>query len=205
MQRPLIIGITGSIASGKTEVSELLAEKGFKVFSTDGIGHKILYLKAVRHKLVEEFSDKILDHNGLVDRKKLSKVVFESSENLKVLNSITHSAIFKQMNNIINNTESEIILFEVPLLFETNLEKHFDFIITVSATPENQLTRLMKRNNLTEEEAIQKISSQLSNKLKEEKADYVIKNNGDIEELELQVKSLSEIFPTIKKRDIAPF
>lgn len=205
MKRPVIIGITGSIASGKTEVSELLQEAGFKVFYTDWIGHMILGLKAVKIKLVEEFGEKILDLNGMIARKKLSKVVFESSENLKILNSITHPAIFKQMNTIIENIESELIFFEVPLLFEANLEEHFDFIITVSASPANQLLRLMQRNNLTKKVAMQKISSQLSNKIKEEKADYVVKNNGDFEDLESEVKSFIEILPTLEKREVKPF
>jgi len=205
MERPLIIGITGSIASGKTKVSELLNQAGFKITSTDLIGHLILFQSNVRNRLVEEFGDKILDLNKLISRKKLSKVVFENPEKLKILNSITHPEIFKYMHSVIANSKSEMVIFEVPLLFEAELEDHFDYIITVSANPENQLLRLMKRNNLTKKAAMQKISSQFSNQVKEEKADYVIKNDEDIDELKLQVDSLIKIFPTIIKRKINPF
>jgi dephospho-CoA kinase len=181
MKRPLIIGITGSIASGKSAVVTQLQESGYKIYSTDIIGHEILFLEEVKDRLVEKFSSEILDpKSNLIDRTKLSAIVFKNKSNLDFLNSISHPFIFQKMREIINNSREDYIFFEVPLLFEAKLERHFDFIITISTTAENQLLRLMKRNRLTKHKANEKISSQLSNEIKEVKSDLVIHNNGDL-------------------------
>lgn len=205
MNRPLIIGITGSIASGKSEVVNYLNKSGFRVFSTDELGHQVLLLDEVKLSLVEKFGKDILDHNNLLDREKLSKLVFKDRANLDFLNSLSHPQIFKKMREIVEKSEEKFLLFEVPLLFEAKLEDRFDFIITVSTTPEIQLTRLMARNNLTREDAQRKISSQLSNEVKETKADFVINNNGSLSELQAKTAEVITNFNSIVAKNIIPF
>lgn len=205
MERPLIIGITGSIACGKSEFVKLLKTSGFHVYSTDKIGHDVLFIDEVKEQLVDKFGNLILSPDNSIDRKKLSEIVFQDKTKLEYLNSVTHPHIFNLMNNLVHKSHSKYIFFEVPLLFEAKLEKSFDFIITISAKPESQLIRLMKRDNLSKEEAINKISSQLASPIKEEKADYVISNNSVLEDLKLQLSSLLEILPTIKSKTIKQF
>lgn len=205
MERPLIIGITGSIACGKSEFVKLLETSGFNVYSTDKIGHDVLFIDEVKEQLVDKFGSLILSSDNSIDRKKLSKFVFQDKTKLEYLNSVTHPQIFNLMNNLVDNSQSKYIFFEVPLLFEAKLENSFDFIITISAKPESQLLRLMKRDNLSKEEALNKISSQLPSPIKEEKADYVISNNSVLEDLKLQLSSLLEILPTIKSKTIKQF
>ncbi len=206
MDRPLIIGITGSIASGKSEVVKELQATGYKVYSTDIIGHEVLLSEEVKASLVNKFGKDILDiDNKTINREKLSKLVFKDKDNLAFLNSISHPLIFKRMRELVTVTCGNYLFFEVPLLFETSLEQHFDYIITVSASPDKQLFRLMKRNNQTREEAIRKITSQLSNTIKEKKADFVIMNNGDLDDLHSKTAELITKLPTINPKNIISF
>lgn len=206
MKRAYVIGITGSIASGKSALVNLLQESGYKIYSTDIIGHEVLLLDEVKEKLSDRFGEEILDQaSNLIDRAKLSALVFKNKSNLDFLNSISHPLIFQRIRDLINNNQEDYIFFEVPLLFEAKLERHFDYIITVTTSPENQLLRLMKRNNLTKNQALKKISSQLPNSIKEGKSDLVINNNGDLNNLEGETKQLIAILPTIQPKNIIPF
>lgn len=200
MNKTLIIGITGSIASGKTEVVKLLTKKGYQVHSTDQLGHKALEIEEVKEKLADKLGREILSTDGQIDRNKLSQIVFRNKAHLQYLNSVTHPQIFKLMRILIDQATSDYIFFEVPLLFEAELENYFDFIITVSSRQENQLIRLMRRNQLKLEDAKIKLASQYSNQVKEKKADYVINNNNDLNQLKRKVDQLIKILPTIKMK-----
>ncbi len=200
MNKTLIIGITGSIASGKTEVVKLLTKKGYQVHSTDQLGHKALEIEEVKEKLADKLGREILSRDGQIDRNKLSQIVFRNKAHLQYLNSVTHPQIFKLMRILIDQATSDYIFFEVPLLFEAELENYFDFIITVSTRQENQLIRLMRRNQLKLEDAKIKLASQYSNQVKEKKADYVINNNNDLNQLKRKVDQLIKILPTIKMK-----
>lgn len=204
MSRPLIIGITGSIASGKSELVKLLQQQDFNIHSTDLLGHGVLSLNTVKQRIVEEFGGDIVA-NDQVDRVKLGNAVFGNPRKLKLLNSITHPPIIKMMKELVSNCTEKQILFEVPLLFEANLESHFDYIITVSTTKDIQLKRLMERNGLDEEQALLKINSQLPNYVKEVKADYIINNDGAIEDLQPQVKEFLANLKTLRHKEVIPF
>lgn len=204
MPRPLIIGITGSIASGKSEVVNLLQQQDFIIHSTDLLGHEVLNIPEVQKRLISEFGNDIIT-NGKVDRFKLSKTVFVDSRKLKLLNSITHPAILLKMKELIANCSKKQIFFEVPLLFEANLENHFDYIITVSANKETQLTRLMARNKLEEEQAMLKINSQLPNYVKEVKANFIIENNSSLEDLKPQLQEFINNLSSINYKEVTPF
>lgn len=204
MPRPLIIGITGSIASGKSEVVNLLQQQDFIIHSTDLLGHEVLNIPEVQQRLISEFGDDIITNNK-IDRFKLGKVVFGDPRKLKLLNSITHPSILLKMRELIANCFDKQIFFEVPLLFEVNLENHFDYIITVSATKENQLKRLVARNKLDEEEAMLKINSQLPNYVKEVKANFIIENNSSLEDLKPQLQEFINNLSSINYKEVTPF
>jgi|SRR5690554_5904085 len=204
MSRPLIIGITGSIASGKSEVVNLLQQQNFTIHSTDQLGHEVLNIPEVQQRLISEFGDDIITNNK-IDRFKLGKIVFGDSRKLKLLNSITHPSILLKMRELIANCSDKQIFFEVPLLFEVNLENHFDYIITISATKENQLKRLVARNKLDEEEAMLKINSQLPNYVKEVKANFIIENNSSLEDLKPQLQEFINNLSSINYKEVTPF
>nr|HPG31105.1 dephospho-CoA kinase [bacterium] len=128
--KPLRIGITGGIASGKSETLEYLRKKNFPVICSDAIYHHLLNTRqALNRKIMTAF--KLTSKNGTVDRKQLGAIVFSDKSKLQKLNSITHPHIIKEINLKIKALKNNPIIFiDIPLLFETGLESETDMIIT---------------------------------------------------------------------------
>ena len=181
------IAITGNIASGKSVVESFLKARGFEVFDTDKIAHQfLLSLEEVKNA----FAEFDVFEDGQISRKKLGALVFRNKELLLCLESIIHPKI---KDFIINLPDG--VFVSVPQLFEAKMEDLFDKIIFVSADKEIRLKRLMKRNSMSEEEALLRINAQADEKSKIDKSSFVINNNGQIESLEKQINLiLSELF-----------
>lgn len=171
------IAIVGNIASGKSTVEKILESKGFGVYDTDKIAHGFI------DDAKEFFPEAIID--GTIDRKLLGQIVFSDKGKLNLLESIIHPKVKEFIENI---DSSDTVFISVPQLFEAGMESLFDKIIFVSAPLEVRLERLMKRNNLTREEALVRINAQLREEEKISKCDYVIVNNGSADELMRQVE-----------------
>ena len=185
----MIIGLTGGIASGKSTVSKYLAEKGFKVYDADKIAKDISEKKSVQEEIISTFGNKILDKNGNIDRKKLKEIVFENKEKLEKLNGIIHPKVYKELKE--RNTD-EVIIFDVPLLFESGIDKFCDKILVVISDYEVQLNRIIERDKINRELAEKIIRSQLSNEERIKKADVVIENNSNLEDLFKKVERFCE-------------
>ena len=190
----MIIGITGSIACGKSTVSNYLKSKGYIVIDADKIGHEALDDDYVKEKLILAFGNEILEDNK-INRQKLGELVFGSSSNLNVLNSIVHPEIRKKiLEKIDKNNDQEFIFIDVALLFEAKFDDLVDKIIVVYVDENTQLTRLMKRNSISEKEALSRIVSQMSPIEKAKLGDYTVNNNLDVINTYEQVdKVLSEL------------
>lgn len=190
----MIIGITGSIACGKSTVSNYLKSKGYIVIDADKIGHEALDDDYVKEKLILAFGNEILEDNK-INRQKLGELVFGSSSNLNVLNSIVHPEIRKKiLEKIDKNNDKELIFIDVALLFEAKFDDLVDKIIVVYVDKNTQLTRLMKRNSISEKEALSRIVSQMSPIEKAKLGDYTVNNNLDVINTYEQVdKVLSEL------------
>ncbi len=173
------IAIVGNIASGKSTVEKILQDKGFIVYDTDKIAHEIL------EENKELFPQAIVDGN--INRKILADIVFNDKKQLEYLESVIHPKIKEFIQNI-DNTET--VFVSVPQLFEAGMENLFDKILFISAPIETRLERLMKRNNLTKEEALVRINAQMSEEEKIAKCDFVIKNDSTEENLELHILHL---------------
>jgi dephospho-CoA kinase len=179
--------ICGNIASGKSVVQKILQDNGYKILDTDEVAHKLLTVS--NKNLFEAFKDFDVFENGEFSRNKLGQLVF-ANENLRMkLNEIMHPQIaleiemfFKQCHN------DEIVFVAIPLLFEAKMENLFDKILFIYADDNLRLNRLMKRNNYTTEQAKARINSQLPQDEKIKLCDYVINNNGTVEELENATK-----------------
>lgn len=190
----MIIGLTGSIASGKSTVSNMLKEYGLPIVDADVVARVVVEPGSeTLQEVVKVFGEEILTADGELDRPKLGAIIFNDQEKRKQLNSIMHPAIRKEMlrqrDEHVANGEKTVIM-DIPLLFESKLQHFVDKIIVVTVSEEVQLKRLMERNHFSEEEAKSRISSQLPLSVKEQGADVVIDNNGSIEETKRQLENI---------------
>lgn len=180
------IAIAGNIASGKTAVEGFFKEKGYDILDTDKIGHEILISHA--HEIIKAFEGEDISTNGVIDRQKLGAVVFSGYHARKKLENIVHPLIRRRLEEYFTaHADEKVILVAIPLLFEAKMEDLFDKIIFVFADDETRLERLMARNNLSKEDAMKRINSQMSQFMKLEESDYVFHNNGTLENLKNQV------------------
>ncbi|HJF33400.1 MAG TPA: dephospho-CoA kinase [Sporosarcina psychrophila] len=194
----MIIGLTGSIASGKSTVSAMLKKRGFPIVDADEIARLVVEPGSpVLMEISRLFGQEFLREDGSLNREKLGERIFGNEEERLKLNSIIHPAIRKEMlkqkEQWISSGSNTVIL-DIPLLFESKLQSFVDKIIVVSTTPEIQKDRLMSRNVLSEEEADARISSQLPLKEKELGADAVLYNNGTIEHTESQLDGILSVW-----------
>lgn len=185
----LRVAITGNIASGKSCIESILTSKGYSVYDTDSIAHDIL---ATSYKVREAFKNfDILNYKGEISREKLGKVVFSNSEMKKQLEDIIHPEVRNELNKIFDLLKTNKIVFvSIPLFFEAHFEDMFDKSILVMTDDNIRLQRLMKRNNLSKEDAQLRIDSQMPQEEKIKKVDFVIKNNSSLETLKSEIKNM---------------
>lgn len=190
----MIIGLTGSIASGKSTVSSMLKEKGFPIVDADIVAREVVEKgEPTLSKIVEVFGEELLVPDGTLNRGKLGEIIFNDPAKRKQLNDIMHPAIRTEMLRQKvewQNKGAEKIVMDIPLLFESRLQHFVEKILVVSVTDEIQLKRLMERNHLTKEEAMARIQSQLPISEKEKGADAVIYNNGTLDETKKQLDNI---------------
>lgn len=199
--KKLIIGLTGGIASGKSTVSKYLQELGAEVVNTDKLNHQ-LQKKGNKgwKKILQVFGKLILKNNGEINRNKLGKIVFRNPDKLKKLEKAVHPLIFQKVQQIINNTETGIIVLEVPLLFETGREEMVDQIWVVYVDKKTQIQRAKKRDNfMSEKQIIQRINAQIPLEEKKKRADIVIENQGSLAQLKNKVEKIWEHLHEKKK------
>ncbi len=192
------IGITGSIACGKSTVSDYLIAKGYTIIDADKLGHVALTSNDIKRKLAEKFGDEILENNE-INREKLGKLVFGNNDNLKILNSIIHPKIKELILKLQEEHKDEDLVFlDIALLYEANFVDLVEKVIVVYADEEVQLERLMTRNSLLKEEALKRIESQMSPQEKASLGDFVINNSYSKEDTFQQIE---EIIERLKRGD----
>ena len=192
------IGITGSIACGKSTVSDYLRKKGYTIIDADKLGHVALTSNDVKRKLTEKFGDNILENNE-ISREKLGRLVFGNDDNLKILNSIIHPKIKELILKLQEEHKDEDLVFlDIALLYEANFVDLVKKVVVVYVDEEVQLERLMTRNSLTKEEALKRIESQMRPQEKASLGDFVINNSYNKEETFRQIE---EIIERLKRGD----
>lgn len=186
-----IIGITGGIASGKSTVTEFLRQQGYQVIDADQVVHELQEPgERLYQALLSTFGSSILQEAGRLDRPKLGAMIFGNPELLEQSSQIQNQIIREELagrRDLLAETE-DIFFMDLPLLFELQYEDWFDQIWLVDVTKETQLSRLMTRNGLSQEEAAKRIAAQLSLQEKRKRADVLIDNNGSIEETQQQLR-----------------
>ena len=189
-----IIGLTGSIASGKSTVSEMFVELGAHLIDYDVLAREVVEPgQKAWEGIVEEFGEEVLNHDSTLNREKLGKIVFDNPEKLQKLNQITHPAVFdeadKKVKELVSYNTNALIIKDVPLLIETGSHNTVDKVVVVSAQREIRLKRLMERG-FTEEESLKRIDSQMPIREKEKYADFVIQNDGSLSSTRDQVQKI---------------
>ena len=175
-----IIGLTGGIGSGKTTIANHLKSLGIPVYNSDDQAKKILYLPETIKSLKSVFGNSIFSNN-LLDKEKLSQLVFNNQEQLKVLNQIIHPKVKIDFDKwLFANKNATLVIKEAAILFESGSYKDCDAIISISAPQELRIQRVINRDHATLEEVMAKINNQWTDDMRNKKGDYVI-DNQDIE------------------------
>ena len=192
----LKIGLTGGIGSGKTAVSDQFQRLGINIIDTDIISRELMsHDQAVLNKVIEVFSDKVLDSKGAVDRKKMAQIVFSNKEQKQQLENILHPAIRNEVKQQIQSfslhkNPPKYLIVVIPLLLETGFTDLIDRILVVIAEENIRVERIKQRDNRTLDEIRAIISSQVNDEKRIRAADDIIENNNNFKQLESQVRIL---------------
>ena len=197
-----IIGLCGGSGSGKGMVSSLFVKVGIPVIDADAVYHELTTRRSdCLEALCKEFGDGILS-GGALNRKALADIVFSSSDapkKRKRLNEISHSFILSEIERRLRSLEKEgikLAVVDAPLLFESGFDKKCDITVAVISDEDTRISRIMFRDNLTEEEAARRIKAQISNSELIERSDFQIYNNGTVEDL---TESMHELIEKINR------
>lgn len=189
-----VIGLTGGIATGKSTVSKMFQKNNIPVIDTDKIARDVMEINHAAYlKVVAYFGIEILLPTGEINRKKLGEIIFDNKEKRERLNSIVHPEVKKVVLEEIKVYQGlgyEIVVVDVPLLFESKFDKLCDITIVVYVEEQIQYERLMKRDNLSFEEAKKRIEAQMKLSDKVKLADFIIDNSGTIKNTEKQFINL---------------
>lgn len=190
----MIIGLTGSIATGKSTVTQYLLSKGYCVIDSDLIARQIVKKgHSVLESIAKTFGSEMLLPSGELNRKVLGRLIFSDESARKKLNQLTHPAINKEMHQQIDEVKSkgqQLIFCDVPLLYESNMMEQFDEVWVVYVPKDLQIERLISRDGIGFDEAEIKIASQISIEIKKKNADRVIFNMDSKETTYRQIDAL---------------
>lgn len=185
-----VIALSGSIGSGKSTALKFFSDLGAFTISADQLAKEVTKKEASGYsKVVEAFGKKILDSSEEVDRKKLAKIIFADPNKRQQLEEILHPLIQQEAKSRFEKASADnLLIYEIPLLFETGQEKNFLKSVLVYAPEEVCIERVMERNGMSKDEVKKIMQNQLSIEEKRKRADYVIENVGSVEELRRNVE-----------------
>ena len=188
------IGLTGNIASGKSEIAKMLADRGATVIDADLLAREAVEpeTQALRD-IVKRWGKDVLNEDGSLDRAALRRIVFADQSELDALNRIVHPGVTRLRDREIAQARERgdpIVICVIPLLFERNIVDEFDAIVLVDSPRPLRLERLVATRGMEATDAMNMIASQMPAELKRARADYVIENNGSLEDLERDVNAL---------------
>ncbi|MGI8349855.1 dephospho-CoA kinase [Niallia circulans] len=198
----LIVGLTGGIASGKSTISSYYQSLNIPIIDAD-IESRLAVEKGepAYLKIASHFGKGVLHSDGTLNRQKLGEIIFSNEEERRVLNSIVHPDVRRRMDEKQKKAVEageKVVILDIPLLFENKLNHTVDRTILVYVDQDTQITRLMKRNDLSYEQALKRINAQMPLQEKLALADEVINNNGSMEE------SIQQANRILKKWNVSP-
>ena len=191
----LKVALTGGIGSGKSEVSTLFSKWGAYIFDADTIAKQILDKnKTAQNELILEFGSDVISAEGIIDKKKLSRVAFQNEFNQLKLNTIIHPYVFKEIDlcfeSIIEKGNHDLFIVDAALIYESGADVHMDYVIVVTSHLRTRTERVMKKGDLSRDEFLKRVELQWPEKDKIEMADFIIYNNASKDELKKEAKKV---------------
>lgn len=197
MRKAIIVGLTGQTGAGKTTVAEGLQHFGYRVIKADDIARLVTETGSpTLQDLAAVFGKDILRQDGSLDRALLAERAFSSPENTKLLNGITHPEILRLINKKINGAffdGYEGVILDASQLFESGLNERCTLVLSVVAPESVRLSRIMARDGISKEQALQRMNAQLSEDFFRTHSNYVLENTGTEEDLKLQLRQIAAI------------
>ena len=187
----LIVGLTGNYGMGKSTVLAMFENLGATTIDADLIVHSLLLEKDIQEKIRKLLGESVLDKDGRINRHQVAEMIFTNTEQRKALEKIIHPRVFEEIDLFLNNVDGKkkVAVISVPLLFEGNYEKRFNRIITVFAEEETAVKRLALRG-ISKDDALLRLKAQLPVAEKVKRSDFVIDNNGSLEDTMLRVRDI---------------
>lgn len=196
--KSVVIGLTGGIGCGKTEVAKIFQHLGAKIIDADAIGKSVVEtLPNVLKEIVKVFGRKFVNKNGTLKRKELGAYVFADEEKKIQLNRIVHPHLFKRVQQEIEGAQkagNKIIVVDAALIYETGIENIFDKVVVVNSDLKNRIERIKQRDQLTEDEISHRMAAQMPLEEKVRRATIVITNNGSVESLKEAAEKIFRTF-----------
>lgn len=191
--RPFVLGITGGIGSGKTTVCQIIASFGVPVFYADDSARRIMSADPeVISEVIQEFGDESYDDNGLLDRSYIASIVFDDEARLSRLNEIVHPRVRKSFADFIQDYKNErLVVHESAIIYESQMDDMFDAVVVVDAGVDERIERAIDAGK-SEDDFRRRLSNQMPASELRELADYIIVNNGSLDDLEKEVELLLE-------------
>lgn len=190
-KKKLILGLTGSLGSGKSTVARIFSPYAELIIDADKLAHQCIGPgKRAHKKIVSLFGKGILCEDKTINRARLGQIVFNDLGKLKKLNSIVHPEVIREIKRQIKSVKEGIVVLDVPLLIEAGLRNLVDKIIVVKISRAQQLKRIKDRTLLSESDILKRIKAQLCLSAKEKLADFVIDNSGTIKETRKQAEAI---------------
>lgn len=187
----LVLGVTGGFGSGKSTVAGIFRGYGAKIIDADKIAHRLIRPgQNAYKKICGVFGTEVLQQDKAISRRRLSGIAFKNRRSLKKLNSIVHPLVIKDIKKQIKEAKSRILVLDAPLLIEAGLEELADKLIVVNINRQKQIQRLLKKTSLGREDIMLRIASQIPLRLKARLADFIIDNNGSINQTRRQARKI---------------
>ena len=189
-----VIGITGGTGAGKSTVCAALARLGAETADADKIAHEVSDPGGAAYaELVREFGSEILCDGGRIDRKKLGRIVFSDREKLKKLNEITHKYVYAELQRRIDGCRADVMVLDVPLLFEKGSPIRYDLTVAVTADSETRLARIMARDGIDRDAALARMKNQMTDSEYARLADLCVENGADADAAQLAARIMQAV------------
>lgn len=201
-----LVGLTGGIASGKSTVANVWDELGATIIDADLLAREVVEPGTVGlERLVAQFGSRILEAEGSLNRSALAGIVFDDADQRKTLESIVHPLIQELSRERISEASSEIVVYVIPLMVETESSLPFDLVVTVEAPEKEQIRRMVEDRKMETSSAVSRISAQASPAMRAQLADHILNSNQSIELLKKDARKLFQEIQVLasKKSQVA--